>query len=411
MSARQALRDVSINVPSRTRLRGVSMTRVSWTFALRNSFRRPVRLGMTLFSLGLGGAMLLGAANVHRSLLVAVDRALNARGDDVEVRLLRPAPTGALSEAMTNLRHARRVELWGSVLAGVTGAMITPTGAGPATRYPLLAPPAAQMHGGADLVSGSWLGQDSPVAQLVVNRQLKALEPDLRPGTRVTLVVGQRQTQVVVAGIVEEVAPPTGYVSPAAMQVVTAFPGHVGSARLTAMPGMEDQLATELEALLAERGLAPVYLMTRSELRQAMVDHFGILLAVLTAIALAAVLVGLIGLTTTMGLNLMERRREMGVLRALGGTPSRTRWIILLEGLFIALPSVAIAFLFSLPLTAAIGAAVGKHGLNVSLPFVLSPVTLLAWTILAVGATVLIGLLLARRVTAPPVRTLVAYDE
>ena len=42
--------------------------------------------------------------------------------------------------------------------------------------------------------------------------------------------------------------------------------------------------------------------------------------------------VGGLGLMTTMSLNVLERRREMGVLRAIGATPAAVWAIVVAEG-------------------------------------------------------------------------------
>ena len=50
-------------------------------------------------------------------------------------------------------------------------------------------------------------------------------------------------------------------------------------------------------------------------------------------IAMSAILasVGGLGLMTTMSLNVLERRRELGVLRAIGATPRAVFWMLAVE--------------------------------------------------------------------------------
>src|SRR3954453_8617295 len=67
-----------------------------WSLALRNSFRRPWLLALTLLALSAGGALLLTAHNNYESLMRVIDRALANRGHDIEVQLQRPAPAAQL---------------------------------------------------------------------------------------------------------------------------------------------------------------------------------------------------------------------------------------------------------------------------------------------------------------------------
>src|SRR5205814_2674722 len=98
MSPREAIQDPGIVAPRgpigiTSRLIRMPGDR-RWSFALRNSFRRPWRLAITLLALSAGGALLLTAHNNYESLMRVIDRALANRGHDIEVQLQRPAPAG-----------------------------------------------------------------------------------------------------------------------------------------------------------------------------------------------------------------------------------------------------------------------------------------------------------------------------
>ncbi|HYJ05126.1 MAG TPA: ABC transporter permease, partial [Chthoniobacterales bacterium] len=99
-SVRKAIQDPGIIAPRgpiRLTSRLIKMPgNRRWTFALRNTFRRPWRLSLTLLALSAGGALLLTAHNNYESLMRVIDAALAARGHDVEVQLQRPAPAAEL---------------------------------------------------------------------------------------------------------------------------------------------------------------------------------------------------------------------------------------------------------------------------------------------------------------------------
>ena len=65
--------------------------------------------------------------------------------------------------------------------------------------------------------------------------------------------------------------------------------------------------------------------------------------------------VGGLGLMTTMSLNMLERRREMGVMRALGATPQMVWLMIVAEGVVIGILSWTIAALLAWPISKAVG--------------------------------------------------------
>jgi len=159
-----------------------------------------------------------------------------------------------------------------------------------------------------------------------------------------------------------------------------------GVIRLVAPDETED-IAGRLEEALVDRGLLPSSVMTRGGLREALVDHFAILLFVLMAIALSAVLVGGLGLGTTLGLNVLDRTRELGILRAMGGDDGHIRRLVSIEGAAISGVSAVAAMLLSVPLTVAVTRAIGPHILRIELPLALSPIAAVAWCMLAAGIT------------------------
>src|SRR3954453_21394371 len=100
MNPRQAIQDPGIVAPRGPIAITSRLIRMPgdrrWTFALRNSFRRPWRLALTVLALSAGGALLLTTHNNYESLMRVIDTALAHRRHDIEVQLQRPAPAAQL---------------------------------------------------------------------------------------------------------------------------------------------------------------------------------------------------------------------------------------------------------------------------------------------------------------------------
>ena len=374
--------------------------------AVRNSFRRPARLCLTLFALALGGAALMTAANIHVSLVAAVDRSLERRGDDIDVRLLKPADTGSILtdvRAMPGVVHA---EAWGGALVALSAGQSPGSSRG---RYGLLAPPPDTALLDVPIVDGRW-SEAEEIGAIVVNRNLQAIEPSLVVGGEVRLALGQRSVTARVVGVIEEVAEPSLYTNPRTFAALAGMEGLAGVIRVVTDPDEEARLAGEIEEVIVAAGSMPAFLFTRPALRQAMVDHFAILLALLSAAALAAVVVGGLSLAASMGLNVLERTREIGVIRAVGARPAAVRRLILTEGYAIAFASVLLAGFLSVPLSAAVAYIVGHHGLHLTLPLVFSATGMIIWSVLVVVLTLIACIGPVRRAMRMPVCQAIAYE-
>jgi putative ABC transport system permease protein len=339
----------------------------------------------------------------------ALDGAMAARRDDLEVRLLRPAPSDALSRVAAEVSGVRGVETWGSVLAalelphqGAAAGVGTP-------RYSLLAPPEDGRFWRPNLVAGRWPRAGERDA-IVVNRTLLDDEPALRGAADTRVLFAGKRTTVRIVGLIEEVAPPTMYTNAATLGAVTGTAGQAGSLRIATAPGDAQGVAGRLEEALVDRGWFTSFVMTRESFSRSMADHFLIVLLVLSTVAMSAVIVGGLGLGTTMSLAILERRREIAIVRALGATSRSVARLILLEGALIAACAAVLSVALSLPLSWAVARLVGEEGLHARMPLAISGAALVGWLGLVALITGVACLLPARRAVRLPVRDVLAYE-
>ena len=169
-------------------------------------------------------------------------------------------------------------------------------------------------------------------------------------------------------------------------------------------------MAEEVAARLAADGIVVTSVETAESFRAGYRAQFDGLVALLMALAGLTALVGGLGLGNTMALNVLERSREIGVLRALGARRPLLRRLVLAEGLLIALSSVAVAALLALPLTAALGRAMGVSLLGSPLRFAFVPGAAAAWLGLVVVIAVVACWLPAERAGKMGVREALAYE-
>jgi putative ABC transport system permease protein len=120
--------------------------------------------------------------------------------------------------------------------------------------------------------------------------------------------------------------------------------------------------------------------------------------------------VGGLGLMTTMSLNVLERRREMGVMRALGATPRIVWLMIVAEGVVIGVLSWTIAALLAWPISKAIGDFLVKVMFRSGLDFTFEPVGLVIWMIVSIGLSAVASFLPAWRASRITVREALAYE-
>ena len=116
-----------------------------------------------------------------------------------------------------------------------------------------------------------------------------------------------------------------------------------------------DRLATSLEDRLTAAGY-PVGTEIRYVERAANLDGNRVLIAVLAMMGIPIVIIGMIGLLNAMMMNVIERTRDIGVLRCIGASSRSIRRIFRAEALTIAFVGALIA----IPLGWLIGFFLGR---------------------------------------------------
>lgn len=381
-----------------------SLLAPSWLpVPVRDALRRPSRLAMSMGLLAVAGSFFLTAWNIRDGWSANLAKIWQTRHYDVEVRFLRPVPLERL-RALGNLPRVLEAEPWGFSHAafgrqgevdvvrtwpdrshGSLLAMSAPVG----TRmvsFPLLS--------GRRLVVG-----DSDGVVLNHTAWNMARKPAL--GTVVELSLEGIYVRKSLRGVLEEIGSPgVAYLSEAALAEATGSPNAASMVRIrsSATSAKEREvLVQNLEKELAAEGLPVEMVVPFSELRTAVGDHVLILVRSLLAIAGLMGLVGMLGLAATAGMNVLERTREIGVMKALGATPGALTARVLRETFVVSATSGLLGVLASIPLTLALDRLIGMLGFLAPLPLVVSWGAILLWAVLVAGVSLVAAWVPARR--------------
>jgi putative ABC transport system permease protein len=152
----------------------------------------------------------------------------------------------------------------------------------------------------------------------------------------------------------------------------------------------------------------------RSEAGQASMDTavesldtlvvFLLIMAVLTAI------VGSMGLTGTMGMNVLERTREIGVMRAIGADDRAVMRTVIAEGVVIGLISFTLAVVLSVPFTYLLSTIVSLAIFETPIDVIFTWSGYAIWLGLVLILSALGSILPARNAARLTIREVLAYE-
>jgi len=384
-----------------SRIRGIGrITLISF----RNTFRRQGRLALTVFTLAAGGAVFMGAVNLYNAWQTTVSGSYDSRHYDVEIWLRDPVEQQHIADVIGSVPGVARVESWGQTRVSLVYEDGTDS-----NLYYLTAPPVDTTIMDFEVIEGRWLGPDDTNV-VVINHMLAHEESNIQVGDEIVLNLDGKASTWQVVGLVRELGSlPTAYV---AYDYYASQTGQAGLAQniKVAVAGDPAEVTKQLEAMLATSDLSVYQLRELAFTKQSFLDHIVILMTFLTAMALLVAAVGSLGLMSTMSLNVLERIREIGVMRAIGASMDKILQIVLVEGIFIGVLSWGLALLLSVPITAQIGKFSGEIFLQTALDTVYSPFGMGLWLGIVVLVSALASLYPAWRASELPVNEILAYE-
>jgi len=187
----------------------------------------------------------------------------------------------------------------------------------------------------------------------------------------------------------------------------------VNDLRLSLADSDPDSIASlkaNLDRNLEEQGVRARRSATTAETRFGFDQHMLMIYVFLIVMSVIIGGVGGLGLMTTMSINVLERRREMGVMRALGATPRIVWLMIVAEGIVIGLLSWMIAALLAWPISKLAGNFMVKVMFRSGLDFTFEPLGLLIWIVVSISLSAAASFLPAWKATRVTVREALVYE-
>lgn len=359
ISVSEALRDFGIDgggsAPGWIQRRSGGLAR-PLLLSVRNAFRRRQRMALTLITLATGGAVYLGALNLRVSIGQAVGVLFATMPYDVGIRFAAPHSVDSLEAAIGQVAGVSRVEAWSAWRAAVA----RPNGS-LGNTFPISGAPLGSNLAGYTLTEGRAIGA-ADSNSIVVNRRLIEEEPGLAVGATASLVVNGRRAEWTVVGVVESGPTPVAHTTRETLIRIAGVAGvdRAVVATVTTTPAGQGELSRRLRETLEGQGFEVVASQLTSESRRSMEDHLLMVAGFLGLMSQLMIVVGGLGLASTIGLNVLERTREIGVLRAIGARRGAILTIVQVEGLVIGILSWALAVPLSVPMSVLLGQAFGR---------------------------------------------------
>ncbi len=380
--------------------------------SLRNTFRHRGRLALTLVTLTLGGAVFIGTFNARAALDDYISRIGHYFMADVNLTTDTSYRITEIQEALAEVPGVQRVEGWAY---GRSELLLADDRAGDAIS--LLGPPANSDLIDPILIKGRWIVPGDEGA-IVLSERFLSEYPDLEVGDTLPLRVNGEKTEWVVVGFFQLAGKSAGYVAYTTYEYLASLVGEENRAptfRVIAEKEnmtLEEQqaLGAQIESALQARGFGVIEVSAGRSLLENTSRPLDTLTIFLLIMAILTALVGSIGLMGTMSMNVLDRTREIGVMRAIGASDRDVMSLVLVEGVMIGLISWIASIVVAVPISKLLSDTIHRAIFDALAEFTFTPVGPLAWLAVVIVLSIIASAIPARSAARLTIREALAYE-
>jgi putative ABC transport system permease protein len=365
---------------------------------------------LTLSTLILAGAIFIAVFNLRAAMDVAIQQTFGYILADVNLFLDRPYRIQKLRPLVMKVPGVVGVEGWGGANAEVlTADQLT------ATQVSIYAPPGNSDLIDPTLTSGRWLLPQDENA-LVIGNHLTRLRPELKVGDQVLISINGQENYWNIVGIYQmagNVTPPIIYANNEYLSRLLGEIDTVTTLRVITEPNdlqTQERVGRQLEDVFDDAGIQIAQVLLAEDLAAQNSSQTDILVYFLLVMAGLIALVGGLGLTSTMTMNVIERTREIGVMRAIGASNTAIYQLVIVEGILIGIISWIVGAILAVPIGMLLNTTVGVAFLQSPLAFIFSWDGFLVWLGLVVFLSAFASIIPARNASRLTVREVLAYE-
>lgn len=328
-----------------SRLKQISTTVL---MSIRNITRKQIQTVLTISILLIGGLGFLGALSTITAIEGTIDEQDSHTHYDYTVSMANSITTDELDSVIKSIDLIKDYEVVNSASVSIadsnalsgTTAIIRGMDINTEMITPLLR-------------DGRWLSSDNS-QEIIISDQLNADAHIYSVGDTISLSINDEVYTFDIVGIQKELMSTTLIINTEVFGQITGItnPETIVVSRRAVDEAIEDADAVMLKTIeerLAEEGIIVAYSSSIQNQLNIARNHFSSIIIFFVCIAFVIMVVGAIGLASSMSIQVIERTREIGILRSIGADSKHIRRSIINECIAVGLVSFLLSMLVSIP--------------------------------------------------------------
>lgn len=318
--------------------RALAFLPLTGVLASRNVLRNRMRVLLTVMGLAAAGAAAIGVYNAKEALDKGLRDAIRIYKADVLLGASDPVPAERLTSAINSVSGVQSSEAWFDTSAQTS--FQTKLGKQKSSSDTVHGVPiSSTAYDTAKVREGRWF-EPGDRDVVVIPEQMKKNRENYNVGDTIALTIGKDTVNWRILGVSRDLlSGDTTFYAP--IDQVTQVAGVPAGSTQTALVKLTDsshanvdQKFDEINVALVNNGITGNGLIIY-KLENQILNTFSVLFVLLYAVVIVVAVVGALGLFGTITMNVLERRREIGVMRSVGATTGNVLGVFLGEGLLL----------------------------------------------------------------------------
>jgi len=395
-----------VKIGKKSSSRKLLFTNTKFIMPINNLFRKRLRTALAILALLTGGILYMTSQNLVASINKTVDKTFTNFHWDYDISLAGTYPESKIDNILKNINGLNSFEIW----KGNTVSIKKNDNTDSDYFNIKIIPENSKMINPS--VTNNLYDNETGNA-IVVNNGLLKEEKWIKTGMTIKTTINGKTCDMLVVGTVNEV-PAIPYVYMSNKTFENLF-GGISSQIIMASANTRDlmgqrKITKSIEKDFKAAGVELSENWNIYVLRKSFVDHLFVIVTFLKAISILAVLVGGLSIGSAIGINISERKRELGVLRAMGVKRNQMVVMVLFEVLLMGIAGWLIGAVLSYPITMIVGNYFGQIFLQANLQNAVSITGLVQWFIISITVSIATGFVPAWKASWEPLREMLSYE-
>ncbi|MDZ5472932.1 FtsX-like permease family protein [Bacillus sp. 31A1R] len=409
MTVQQALKSQDMNEYPQNRLTSVLLKirifSIPFLLTVRSTFKKWFRLFLTVLTLSLGGAIVISVITVYESMNSTLEASLKYNHYDVRI-----AVSGIHDREQTRelaaVSGVKKVESW----QAATGSIIRQDGL-TGTEVKIAKPVAGTDLMEPKIIKGRWF-ENQNKNEIVLDSYILNSEPHLRVGDKMTININGKEYDWKIVGFVRKVAGEVVHFVNHAPFVDEKI-GNLSFVHLITNSNeksVQNRIAKKVKNKFIENHFSVHHSITTKEIKEIQETRANVVILFLIFMSIIMSVVATLGLMGSLSLNVMERSKEIAIMKLIGASDSNLWRMMMLEAFIIGLISFLIGTLLAYPISIMLSNNVGQSLFHANLDYTFSSLGIVIWFIIVLILSLIASFSPAYKATKIPVNQILSYE-